>query len=106
MGLDSSRDYVSVHDVADCLIDIATAGRRRVYNVASGRNVSNGELATRLEELTGCTVTVAPGAPTVTYPPMDVTRLREEFGFRACDVLSDLPQLLEAYREGVAAGPR
>jgi nucleoside-diphosphate-sugar epimerase len=105
MGLDSSRDYVSVRDVADYLIDIATAGRHRVYNVASGRNVSNRELAARLEELTGATVTVAPGAPNVSYPPMDVTRVREEFGFRASDLLDELPGLLEAYREGLMAPP-
>ncbi len=104
-ALESSRDYVGVHDVVDCLIDIATAGRHRVYNVASGRNVSNRQLVDRLQELTGCAVRVAPGAPRVSFPRLAVERVREEFGFEASSVLTDLPYLLDAYREGVAAEP-
>jgi len=94
-ALESSRDYVSVHDVVGCLLDIATAGSHRVYNLASGRNVSNGELAGRLRELTGCRVSVIPGAPRVTYPAMDVQRIRQEFGFEASSLVDDLPELLD-----------
>jgi nucleoside-diphosphate-sugar epimerase len=100
-ALESSRDYVSVHDVVDCLIDIAPAGRHRVYNVASGRTVSNGQLAARLAETSGCQVAVAPGAPILSYPRMDIERVREEFGFEPSHLLDDLPGLLDEYRDGL-----
>lgn len=96
-SLDSSRDYVSVHEVVDALIAIATGGRRRVYNVAGGRNVTNRALAERLTELTGCRVEVAPDAPTVIFPDISVERLREEFAFAPASVLDELPVLLETY---------
>jgi nucleoside-diphosphate-sugar epimerase len=100
-ALESSRDYVSVYDVAECLVDIATVGRHRVYNVASGRNVSNGQLAARLMGLTGCRVTVTPGAPRVSYPRMDTERVRQELGLEASDLLEDIPGLLDVYRDAV-----
>ncbi len=104
MALESSRDYVNVNDAIGCLIDIAIGGRHPVYNVGSGYNVTNGQLAARLTELTGCRVRVAAGAPRIAYPPLDVERVREEFGFPASNLLDDLPDLLRAYREE-ASGP-
>ena len=105
MALESSRDYVNVHDAVGCLIDIAIGGRHRVYNVGSGHNVTNRQLAARLTELTGCRVKVAGGAPSIEYPSLDVRRVREEFAFHGSDLLGDLPDLLRAYREE-ASGPR
>ncbi len=105
MALESSRDYVNVHDAVGCLIDIAIGGRHPVYNVGSGHNVTNRQLAARLTELAGCRVRVAAGAPRIAYPPLDVERIREEFDFRGSDLLEDLPDLLRAYREE-ASGAR
>ncbi len=104
MALESSRDYVNVHDAVGCLIDIAVGGRHRVYNVGSGHNVTNRQLAARLTELTGCRVRVAAGAPRIAYPTLDVERVREEFEFRGSNLLDDLPELVRAYREE-ASGP-
>jgi hypothetical protein len=89
---------VTVHDAVECLIDIAIKGRHPVYNVGSGHNVTNQELAGRLTELTDCRVRVAAGAPRISYPPLDLERVRQEFGFRGSNLLEDLPDLLRAYR--------
>lgn len=103
MSLDSSRDYISIHEAVGCLIDIAVGGRHPVYNVGSGHNVTNRQLGARLTELTGCRVKVAAGAPCVAYPTLDVERVRQEFGFRGSSLLDDLPNLLRAYREGASS---
>lgn len=99
MALESSRDYVNVHDAVGCLIDIAISGSHPVYNLGSGHNVTNHQLAARLTELTGCRVRMARGAPLVSYPALDVERVRQEFGFRTSHLLEDLPDLLRAYQE-------
>lgn len=105
-ALESSRDYVSVHDAVRCLVDIAIGGRHRVYNLGSGHNVTNRQLAARLTELTGCRVRVAAGAPRIAYPSLDVERVREEFDFRGSDLLEDLPELLRVYRAQASDPPR
>jgi nucleoside-diphosphate-sugar epimerase len=47
------RDYVHVDDVVDALIKIALHGRHASYNVATGVNVSNQDLAAQLARLAG-----------------------------------------------------
>jgi nucleoside-diphosphate-sugar epimerase len=95
----SAKDYVSVADVVNGLIDIATKGKERIYNVASGCNLSNGELAAALMSLTGCVVEFAAAAPTVSFPVIDTERLKSEFTFQPSNVLNDLERLVALYRE-------
>jgi nucleoside-diphosphate-sugar epimerase len=92
--LDVPRDYISVHDTVALLVKIALYGRQRMYNVASGESVTNGELTAAISRLTGCTVTVAPDVPAATFPAIDNSRVRNEFAFRAARLLDDLPSLV------------
>jgi nucleoside-diphosphate-sugar epimerase len=96
---ESAKDYVSVDDVVNALIQLAMRGREQIYNVASGVNVSHRELAEKLRALTGCEVEFEANAPIAKFPPIDVERLRSEFGFAPRSVLDDLPQLVESYRK-------
>ena len=93
---DSNRDYVRVEDVVDLLVRIATGGTERVYNVASGNSVTNGELLDALASLTGCRVAVRPDAETVRFPEFEIERIRREFGFTPGRLLDDLPRLVES----------
>ncbi len=94
---DSVKDYISLEDVLHGLIQIARGGREQIYNVASGINVSHAELAQRLQTLTGCDIVVAPDAPTVKFPEINVERMRSEFNFTPSSVLDDLPRLVQLY---------
>lgn len=92
---DSAKDYISAAEAARLLAAIALDGQQRLYNVASGRATRHGELAEAIEALTKARVTFAPGAPTRTFPPADVSRVRHEFGVGGTSILDDLPRLLE-----------
>ena len=65
---DSAKDYVHVEDVVQALLHIAAGGTARIYNVASGRNVTNRQLLDRLSALTGCTWSAGDDAPTSRFP--------------------------------------
>lgn len=98
---DSAKDYISIDNVVDALIQIATGGQQRVYNIASGFNVSNGELADALRSATGCTVEFEPDAPSVTFPTINIDRLQAEFNFQRSRVLDDIPRLVDLYRRNL-----
>jgi nucleoside-diphosphate-sugar epimerase len=105
--LDSERDFVHVDDLARILPEIALRGRSRVYNVASGHNTRNADIADALQQETGCAITVAEGAERSFYPTVDVSLLREELGFvPSGDVLSRVPGIVHAYRQNRAGGSR
>ena len=94
----SAKDYVSVDAAADLLIDIALGGKHRLYNVASGVNTRAGDIAEAIGRATGATVEILPGAPEVSFAPIDVARLNAEFRHRPSPLLADLPDLVGVYR--------
>ena len=101
---DSAKDYLSIGVAAQGLIDIATRGRERIYNLAGGVNVSNGQIVQKLSQLTGCEVEFVPDAKTINFPVIDISRMQTEFGFQPSDLLSDLEQLVDFYRQHGGSG--
>jgi nucleoside-diphosphate-sugar epimerase len=98
-GPDSEKDYVWVLEVIEDLIWIAAQGKQQIYNVASGVNVSNRELAVKLQQLTGCEIEFAPDAPAIKYPRIDTRRVRGEFGLVPSSLLNDLSWLVQLYKK-------
>jgi nucleoside-diphosphate-sugar epimerase len=88
--LDSATDHVSVDDVADLVLRIARQGRDRLYNVASGASVTHAEIVETLRAATGCTVEVRADAARAVFPPIAITRVSREFGYRPARLLDDL----------------
>ena len=98
----SEKDYVSIHDVVDGLLKIASEGKQSLYNLASGRNVPNQLLLQKISDATGCTVRFDPEAETKTFPPIKIDRMRSEFDFQPRYVLDDLDGLIDSYRRHLA----
>ena len=98
-SLESNKDYVGMKDLVFLLPAITTSGRYRVYNVASGRNISHRELVSELQRASGCSFSVCEDAPVLQFPTVHVQRIKEEFGFAAGSLLEELPGLVQAYRK-------
>lgn len=93
----SAKDYVSIDDVTATLIDLAINGRHVVYNIASGENTTNGDVAHALQELTGCRIRFADNVKTVVFPPISIARLQQEFEFKPVRLLDALPALVQSF---------
>jgi nucleoside-diphosphate-sugar epimerase len=97
-SLDSQKDYVGIDDVVRLLPQIARSGQHRIYNVASGVNTTHRALAHAITKTTGCRFEVDAGSPTVSFPPISIERVRQEFGFSPAHVLDSLPDLIGEYQ--------
>jgi nucleoside-diphosphate-sugar epimerase len=100
---DGAKDYVAIADVTDMLEHIALHGRHRIYNLAAGRNVTNGEIMRTLCEETVCSVDWARGAAPIAAPPISIERLREEFAFAPRQLSDELRSLVALYRARYAS---
>jgi nucleoside-diphosphate-sugar epimerase len=80
------RDYVHLDDVVRALVDIAVRGGQAAYNVASGVNVSNAELADCICQASGKRLHFLRQGGADQVPVVDITRFVEEFGWRPAPV--------------------
>lgn len=101
-ALDSEKDYISVDDAAEILINIALHGREKIYNVASGFNTSHKVLADRLRQTTGCTIEVDDNSPLISFPTISTERIDREFklGNRRA-ILDDFEDLIRLYENSM-----
>ncbi|HTU82336.1 MAG TPA: NAD-dependent epimerase/dehydratase family protein [Candidatus Acidoferrales bacterium] len=96
-ALESSKDYVSVEDVAERTLDVASRGTHRIYNVAAGRNTTHRALIDAIRRVLPVDVEIAPGSPATTAQPIDVARVQAEFPFVPAEVCAEVPRLLQAF---------
>lgn len=95
-SLNSSKDYIFVNDLLPILIAIAKNGEERLYNLASGYNISNEKIVKQLASLTGCSLKVAPNPIESHFPAIMIARIQKEFGFIPTLLEEALPQLLSS----------
>lgn len=110
-SLDSAKDWIYVEDVAAAFVSLVEAERLRhpMYNLGAGRNVTAGEVFAAICREWPRAETVVTSAPPVNpnleparlRGPLEVVRLREEFGFRPrFDIASGIARYAEWVRSG------
>lgn len=78
--LKSAKDYIHIEDAVTVLAALAKGPAQGIYNVASGIRTPHSEWVEAISAATGAEVSVEPGAPLFLFPPIDITRIRSEFG--------------------------
>ena len=95
----SAKDYILLDDVVALLPHIAAEGKEWLYNIASGTNIAHRDIVDGLVKLTGCEVAVRSEAPRLSFPEIDIARLRGEFGFSPASILEYLPGLVTEFSQ-------
>ncbi len=101
-GMLSAKDYVAVEDVCAALAAIAARGQARLYNVASGTNVTHDSIVTALSRAHGWDFVVEDGGASVRFPRIDIGRLATEFGAPQRRLPDGLAALTQTQRQEVA----
>lgn len=91
---DSAKDYLHIDDAVDLLLKIALTGKQRLYNVASGVNTSNREVARVLESRLAAKPSFLPDSPLLRFPLIEISRIQQEFGFEATPFLDKFEETL------------
>ena len=105
-ALASSKDYVDVESVVSLIRNISERGKHRLYNVASGYNISHQKIVFLLKDLTGCSVTVEEGATALKWPIINIDRIVQEFDFQSISLLDKLEGLIDGYRNILLKGDK
>ncbi len=76
---ESCKDFIHIDDVVRALILIAQRGAERLYNVASGENVTHAAIMERIAQSTGCSCTFDGNAPYASFPPISTALIAHAF---------------------------
>jgi nucleoside-diphosphate-sugar epimerase len=82
------------------LTEIALNGRSSIYNVASGNNHSNGEILDSINEVLQARILVSETARDIRFKPIEIARIRDEFGFQPRPILPFVAELAKGFRVG------
>jgi nucleoside-diphosphate-sugar epimerase len=77
----TAKDYVHIADVVQLLQRLSQGSQHRIYNIASGFQLTHSQWLTSIKAKTHCAVTAEVGVPTVTNEPIQINRIASEFGF-------------------------
>lgn len=94
-------DYLSFENAVGVMISICESGTERIYNVASGYNVSGSEMAESLKRLAGVELAPIQGMDAGAIPAVDTKRIQTEFKFVGTNFVRDLPNLIRARAKSV-----
>ena len=100
--IDSEKNYIHVDDAAKALLNIATSGRHRIYNVAGPSNVTHADLVRVVEAETGAKIGAAADARRLALAPIRTDRYSAEFG-SIPSAMDGLPRVISEYRAFAAA---
>jgi nucleoside-diphosphate-sugar epimerase len=98
-ALDSSKDFIDIKSVVNMMRCISEKGTHRIYNVASGYNVSHKAIVCKLQDVTGCKFLVADDAPSIIWPQINIDLIKHEFDFKPICLTDKLGELVDRYRE-------
>jgi nucleoside-diphosphate-sugar epimerase len=93
----STKDYILIDDVVDLLPKISSSGKERIYNVASGSNLTNKELLAKIANVSGGQVQFLKDASEICFPPISVKKIKKEFDFQPKEILGSIEKIYSGF---------
>ena len=98
-SLETSRDYIGIDDAIKLIVLIATKGEERLYNIASGNSISNGDLINKIKKYTACAVESVGASVPVKFPQIAVEKISREFSYTSSKILDHVEELVKLYKQ-------
>ena len=98
-ALSSTKDYLYIDDAVSLISAIALSSQSGIFNVASGEGVENHQIVRLLEDEMGFETRVQEDAPAWDFVPIDITKVREKFGFEPQRFIDYFPHYLKLTRQ-------
>ncbi len=94
-----SRDYISIDDVCYLLDKICFNGKSKIYNVASGKNISNRKICKQICDLTDSKLIIKSNHRNkFRNPKINIKKIKNEFNFTAKSIEKDINYLIHKYK--------
>ena len=93
-----SKDFLSIEDTFSLVMKIIHKGKDKIYNVASGKNISLDKIAKKVSFLTNCKILYLNQKKIIKEPIIDISKIKKEFKFvPSSNLILDLPKIIKSY---------
>jgi nucleoside-diphosphate-sugar epimerase len=93
-----SKDFLSIEDTFSLVMKIIHKGKDKVYNVASGKNISLDKIAKKISFLTNCKILYLNQKKIIKEPIINISKIKKEFKFvPSSNLILDLPKIIKRY---------
>lgn len=95
--LDSEKDYIWIDDVVNLILKLADKDKSGIYNIATGRNISNDTIVSILKDITNCNVEISQNATTIKFPKIEIDKIKSELNFMPSEPECFIKDLINKY---------
>jgi nucleoside-diphosphate-sugar epimerase len=99
LPLKAAKDYVKIEDVVKIITLISQNGTQRIYNVASGIQISNEQIVNNIKKYVNCEVESVQQTELLKFPQISIEKIKSEFNFQSKTILEDLEELILDYKQ-------
>ena len=78
----SKKNYLNVNDAINVILIIINKSKHQIYNVASDKQISIGQISEKIKKFTNCKVLYKNSNIIVNEPKINIQRIKKEFNFK------------------------
>lgn len=78
----SKKNYLNVNDAINVILKIINRSKHQIYNVASDKQISIGQISEKIKKFTNCKVLYKNSNIIVNEPKINIQRIKKEFNFK------------------------
>ncbi len=95
----ASKDYILIEDVVKIIALISQKGIQRIYNVASGLQISNEQIVNKIRSYVNCQIEIINNTKELKFPAISIKKIKNEFNFKPKNILDNLEGLISDYKQ-------
>tara|TARA_A100001015_G_C14927050_1_gene686816 strand:- start:947 stop:1387 length:441 start_codon:yes stop_codon:yes gene_type:complete len=78
----SKKNYLNVNDAINVILKIINKSKHQIYNVASDKQISIGQISEKIKKFTNCKVLYKNSNIIFNEPKINIQRIKKEFNFK------------------------
>ena len=78
----SRKNYIYINEAIDVILKIINRSKHQIYNVASDKQISLGQISKIIQKLTNCKITYKNSNIVFNEPKINIQRIKKEFDFK------------------------
>ena len=78
----STKDYIHINEVINLIFKIIKVGKKKIYNLASGKNITLLKVAKLIQNQTMCKIKFKNQLTLIQEPKININRIKNEFKFQ------------------------